>query len=92
MRTGIGLCHLCIIAIGFAVAFLVGSTYITAIDKGGNLAAPLLAQALAGGPSSAGGDLMLAFMAKAVTHWRATSSTESAANCSSVTAKGKRIS
>lgn len=60
---GIGLCHLCIIAIGFAAAFLVGSSRITLIDKGGNLAAPLLAQALAGGASSVGGDLMLAFIA-----------------------------
>jgi cation/acetate symporter len=60
---GIGLCHLCIIAIGFAAAFLVGGARITLIDKGGNLAAPLLAQALAGGSASVGGDLMLAFIA-----------------------------
>ncbi|KKJ05994.1 solute symporter family protein [Burkholderia gladioli] len=60
---GIGLCHLCIIVIGFAAAYYVGAAHIVLADKGGNLAAPLLAQALAGGPASASGDLMLAFVA-----------------------------
>jgi cation/acetate symporter len=60
---GIGACHLFIIVIGFAAAYFVGAPFITSVDKGGNLAAPLLAQALAGGTASVGGDLMLAFIA-----------------------------
>ncbi|ALK35192.1 solute symporter family protein [Burkholderia plantarii] len=60
---GIGLCHLCIIVIGFAAAYYVGAGKIMLTDKGGNLAAPLLAQTLAGGASSVAGDLMLAFVA-----------------------------
>jgi cation/acetate symporter len=59
----IGACHLFIIVIGFAAAYFVGAPLITSVDKGGNLAAPLLAQALAGGTASVGGDLMLAFIA-----------------------------
>jgi cation/acetate symporter len=60
---GIGACHLFIIVIGFAAAYFVGAPLISSLDKGGNLAAPLLAQALTGGPHSVGGDLMLAFIA-----------------------------
>ncbi|WP_436185155.1 MULTISPECIES: solute symporter family protein [unclassified Caballeronia] len=60
---GIGTCHLFIVVIGFAAAYFVGAPLITSLDKGGNLAAPLLAQALAGGQGSVGGDLMIAFIA-----------------------------
>jgi cation/acetate symporter len=60
---GIGACHLFIVVIGFAAAYYVGAPLITSLDKGGNLAAPLLAQALVGGRNSVGGDLMLAFIA-----------------------------
>ncbi|MGF6757500.1 Na+(H+)/acetate symporter ActP [Paraburkholderia sp. GAS42] len=60
---GIGGCHLLIIVIGFAAAYFVGAPLISSMDKGGNLAAPLLAQELTGGPGSMGGDLMLAFIA-----------------------------
>jgi len=60
---GIGVCHLSIVVIGFAAAYFVGAPLIASLDKGGNLAAPLLAQALAGGRGSVGGDLMLAFIA-----------------------------
>lgn len=60
---GIGVCHLSIIVIGFAAAYFVGAPLIASLDKGGNLAAPLLAQALTGGQGSVGGDLMLAFIA-----------------------------
>ncbi|MDB5782828.1 cation acetate symporter [Caballeronia mineralivorans] len=60
---GIGACHLFIIVIGFAAAYYVGAPLIASLDKGGNLAAPLLAQALAGGRDSVTGDLMLAFIA-----------------------------
>jgi cation/acetate symporter len=60
---GIGVCHLSIVVIGFAAAYFVGAPLIASLDKGGNLAAPLLAQALTGGQGSVGGDLMLAFIA-----------------------------
>jgi cation/acetate symporter len=59
----IGLCHLLIIVIGFAAALYVGPKDILALDKGGNLAAPMLAQYLGGGPDSVIGNLMLAFVA-----------------------------
>lgn len=60
---GIGVCHLSIVVIGFAAAYYVGAPLIASLDKGGNLAAPLLAQALTGGKGSISGDLMLAFIA-----------------------------
>jgi cation/acetate symporter len=46
--------------IGFAAAVLVGQDAIRAADKGGNLALPLLAQHLGGGPGSLGGEIFLA--------------------------------
>ncbi len=49
--------------IGFASAVLVGQDAIRAADKGGNLALPLLAQYLGGGPDSLGGQAFLAFVA-----------------------------
>ncbi|MCW5590911.1 MAG: sodium/solute symporter, partial [Burkholderiales bacterium] len=48
---------------GLGAAMKVGPTNITAIDKGGNMAAPLLAQHLGGGADSMLGNLMLAFVA-----------------------------
>ena len=42
---------------------LVGPTEIIAVDRGGNMAAPLLAQYLGGGADSMLGNLMLAFVA-----------------------------
>ena len=59
----IGLCHLFIIVIGFSAALHLGPFAITAMDKGGNLAAPMLAQFLGGGADSLLGNLMLAFVA-----------------------------
>lgn len=59
----IGLCHLFIIVIGFSAALHMGPFAITAMDKGGNLAAPMLAQFLGGGADSLLGNLMLAFVA-----------------------------
>jgi len=41
---------------------LVGSANIAAVDPGGNMAAPLLAQFLGGGPNSLFGNFMLAFV------------------------------
>ncbi len=59
----IGACHLMIIFIGFAAAHYIGASVISGFDKGGNLAAPLLAQFLGGGPDSFMGNLMLGFVA-----------------------------
>jgi cation/acetate symporter len=49
--------------IGLASAYFVGQETIVAADKGGNLALPLLAQYLGGGPGSVGGQVFLAFVA-----------------------------
>lgn len=59
----IGVCHLLIIVIGFACAHYLGATTVKAADKGGNLAAPLLAQYLGGGAESMGGNFLLALVA-----------------------------
>jgi len=49
--------------LGTGAAMLVGPANIIAADKGGNMAAPLLAQFLGGGPDSMLGNLMLSFVA-----------------------------
>src|SRR5262245_6142873 len=49
--------------IGNGAAFNVGAATIASFDKGGNLAAPLLAQFVGGGPESALGNFFLAFVA-----------------------------
>jgi cation/acetate symporter len=49
--------------LGTGAAIHVGALDITAIDRGGNMAAPLLAQFLGGGKESMLGNLMLAFVA-----------------------------
>ncbi len=49
--------------IGLASAYFVGQDKILAADKGGNLALPLLAQFLGGGPGTLGGQAFLAFVA-----------------------------
>ena len=49
--------------LGFGAAMHVGPEVIGGIDKGGNMAAPLLAQYLGGGQSSLMGNFMLAFVA-----------------------------
>lgn len=59
----IGLCHLLIVVIGFSAALNVGPAAVLSLDKGGNLAAPMLAQFLGGGADSFMGNLMLAFVA-----------------------------
>jgi cation/acetate symporter len=48
--------------LGFGAARLVGPAQIAAIDAGGNMAAPLLAQYLGGGANSFMGNFMLAFV------------------------------
>ncbi|QQX89088.1 cation acetate symporter (plasmid) [Cupriavidus necator] len=59
----IGSCHLMIIIIGFSAAYFVGPATIVSADKGGTLAAPLLAQFLGGGASSFAGNLLLGWVA-----------------------------
>ena len=49
--------------LGMGAAMKVGADGIRAVDAGGNMAAPLLAQALGGGPDSLMGNFMLAFVA-----------------------------
>jgi len=48
--------------LGMAAAMKVGPTVIAGIDPGGNMANPLLAQALGGGPDSLFGNLFMAFV------------------------------
>jgi cation/acetate symporter len=49
--------------LGFGAAMHVGPEVVGGIDKGGNMAAPLLAQYLGGGQNSLMGNFMLAFVA-----------------------------
>ncbi|TKA09823.1 solute symporter family protein [Actinacidiphila oryziradicis] len=56
----IGAFYLMTIALGFGAAALVGAAKITASDKSGNTAAPLLAQAVGGGEGSTWGSVLLA--------------------------------
>ncbi|MCW2874088.1 cation acetate symporter [Actinacidiphila oryziradicis] len=56
----IGAFYLMTIALGFGAAALVGAAKITASDKSGNTAAPLLAQAVGGGEGSTWGAILLA--------------------------------
>jgi cation/acetate symporter len=58
----IGGFYLCTLFLGFGAAKLVGSANIAAVDAGGNMAAPLLAQFIGGGPDSFFGNFMLAFV------------------------------
>jgi cation/acetate symporter len=51
------------IFLGMGAAINVGSSNIRAVDAGGNMAAPLLAQFIGGGPDSMLGNLFLAFVA-----------------------------
>jgi len=48
--------------LGFGAARLVGSANIAAVDAGGNMAGPLLAQFIGGGPGAFFGNFMLAFV------------------------------
>lgn len=48
--------------LGFGAAYFVGSDAVKAAEKGGNMAAPLLAQYLFGGPNTVGGEAGLAFV------------------------------
>ncbi|HEY5102000.1 MAG TPA: cation acetate symporter, partial [Steroidobacteraceae bacterium] len=59
----IGGFYLLTLLIGNGAAINVGAATITSLDKGGNMAAPLLAQYVGGGPESALGNLFLAVIA-----------------------------
>ncbi|WP_131740622.1 solute symporter family protein [Actinomadura roseirufa] len=59
----IGVFYLMTLVIGFGAAALVGGKAIAAQDKGGNTAAPQLAQELGGGSGSTGGAVFLAIIA-----------------------------
>ncbi|MFC4911755.1 cation acetate symporter [Actinomadura gamaensis] len=59
----IGVFYLMTLVIGFGAAALVGSKAILEQDKGGNTAAPQLAENLGGGPGTNGGAIFLAIIA-----------------------------
>jgi cation/acetate symporter len=59
----IGAFYLMVTALGLGARIVLGSGGEEAAGSGGNLAAPLLAQALGGGEGTVGGDLLLAFIA-----------------------------
>ncbi|MEV5573283.1 cation acetate symporter [Spirillospora sp. NPDC052269] len=59
----IGVFYLMTLVIGFGAAALVGSKAIMAQDKGGNTAAPQLAERLGGGSGTTGGAVFLAIIA-----------------------------
>lgn len=58
----IGVFYILTTFLGFGAAYFVGKGTIVAMDKGGNMAAPLLAQYLGGGPGTLGGEVFLAFL------------------------------
>ena len=58
----IGGFYLLTLFLGFGAAKIVGPADIASVDAGGNMAAPVLAQYLGGGPDSFAGNFMLAFV------------------------------
>jgi cation/acetate symporter len=58
----IGGFYLLTLFLGFGAAKIVGPADIAGVDAGGNMAAPVLAQYLGGGPNSFFGNFMLAFV------------------------------
>jgi cation/acetate symporter len=59
----IGAFYLMVTALGLGARAVLGTAGEEAAGKGGNLAAPLLAEALGGGAGTVGGDVLLAFIA-----------------------------
>ena len=59
----IGLFYIMTTFLGFGAAYFVGQDVVKNFDKGGNMAAPLLAQYIGGGPGTVGGEFFLAFIA-----------------------------
>ncbi len=60
--TLIGLFYLMTLVLGFGAAALVGTSAIAEVDPAGNVASPLLAEAVGGGEDSAGGAVLLALI------------------------------
>jgi cation/acetate symporter len=58
----IGIFYVMTTCMGFGARAILGTAGEAAAGKGGNLAAPLLAEELGGGPGTFGGDLFLAFI------------------------------
>ena len=58
----IGAFMIMVTIIGFGAALFISPQQITAVDKGGNMAAPMIAQYVGGGAGTIGGDLFLAFV------------------------------
>ncbi|WP_243375353.1 cation acetate symporter [Geotalea sp. SG265] len=58
----IGAFMIMVTLIGFGAALFITPQQITAVDKGGNMAAPMIAQFVGGGAGTLGGDLFLAFV------------------------------
>lgn len=54
--------HILTFIFGLGAALLVGNTLIKSLDKGGNIAVPLLARNVAGGPGTLTGELFMAFL------------------------------
>jgi cation/acetate symporter len=59
----IGAFYLMTTCLGFGARAILGEGGVEAAGKGGNLAAPILAEELGGGPGTTGGDLFLAIIA-----------------------------
>lgn len=59
----IGFFYVMITFVGFGASVIVGPDEIRAADKGGNMAAPLLAQYLGGGPGTIGGEIFMSTIA-----------------------------
>lgn len=58
----IGIFYITTTFLGFGAAAFLDPAAIKAVDKGGNMAAPMLAQYLGGGANTVGGEAMLAFI------------------------------
>lgn len=58
----IGFFYIMIALVGFAASVLVGPEPIRAADKGGNMAAPLLAQFIGGGEGTLGGEIFMSLI------------------------------
>ncbi|MBA2640184.1 MAG: cation acetate symporter [Nocardioidaceae bacterium] len=61
--TLIGIFYLMTLVLGFGAAALVGTEQIASVDPAGNLASPLLAEAVGGGEGTTGGAVLLALIA-----------------------------
>ena len=85
----IGVFTLLVTVIGFGARALLGGGATEAVGKGGNLAAPLLAQFLGGGEGSAGGDIALALFSAAASR---RSSRSSPGSCSRRRARSRTTS